>query len=80
MGGIVLTTSSDLASLGHLPLKGKAYTARAGCLPLQGKVAATQEQTDEVVTPFLHGHHKWCPYDVGANRQAMRDDDLSVSI
>ena len=47
-----VTTSSDLASLGHLPLKGKAYTVHAGnlpinektvvgnagCLPLQGKV------------------------------------------
>ena len=44
-------TSSDLASLGHLPLKGKAFgvvyyiviekslEVRASCLPLQGKVA-----------------------------------------
>ena len=33
------TTSSDLASLGHLPLKGKAIVGNAGCRPLQGKVA-----------------------------------------
>ena len=30
-----LSTSSDLASLGHLPLKGKAFSGRRGRRPLQ---------------------------------------------
>jgi len=39
-----LTTSSDLATLGHLPLKGKARATAAAfskSLPLEGKVAAS---------------------------------------
>ena len=41
-----LTTSSDLAALGHLPLKGKARATAAAfskSLPLEGKVAARRQ-------------------------------------